>query len=268
MRHQVVGEIFSIQSLMNDLRQLGLQSGLHVIVHTSYKSLGHVIGGPAAVVLALENVLTEAGTLLMPTFTEHLCDPSTEENEYPQEYWQQVRDNLPIFQPDLTSTTQSIGIVPETFRKQNGVRRSSHPHLSFAAWGKSAYELVSHHSFHYALGEGSPLARLYELDGYVLLLGAPLDSNTSLHLAEYRVPTSMKKAKRWDVCMHVNGVRTWTYYEDIENDCGDFPNILMDYMKTSSPFHRGRVGKAECFLIPQPSLVDYAVEWMTQHRKL
>jgi aminoglycoside 3-N-acetyltransferase len=203
----------------------------------------------------------------MPTFTEQLCDPSTTENEYPQKYWNQVRANLPVFQPDLTPTTKSIGIVPELLRKQNGCVRSSHPHLSFAAWGKFANELVGNHSFHYALGEGSPIARLYEVEGSILLLGAPLNSNTSLHLAEYRVPASMKKAKRWDVCLLVNGMRTWTHYEDIENDCEDFPSILMAYMETSGPFQRGKVGKAECFLVPQTKLVDYAIEWMTQHRK-
>jgi aminoglycoside 3-N-acetyltransferase len=267
MKQQISGEICSVQSMTDDLHRLGLQAGMHVIVHTSYKSLGHVIGGPSAVILALENILTQEGTLLMPTFTEHLCDPSTEENEYPREYWEQVRNNLPVFQPDLTPTTKSIGIVPELFRKQNGVVRSSHPHLSFAAWGKFARELVCNHSFHYALGEGSPLARLYELEGYILLLGAPLDSNTSLHLAEYRVPDSMKKPRRWDVCMLINGTRTWTYYEDIENDCGDFPNILMDYMKEDCLFREGKVGNAQCFLIPQPQLVDYGVEWMMKNRQ-
>ncbi len=267
MKEQITGEIFSIQSLISDLFKLGLRAGMRVIVHTSYKSLGHVIGGPSAVVLALENVLTREGTLLMPTFTEHLCDPSTEENQYPREYWEQVRDNLPIFQPDLTPTTKSIGIVPELFRKQDGVLRSSHPHLSFAAWGQFANKLVENHSFHYALGEGSPIARLYELEGYILLLGAPHNSNTSLHLSEYRVPDSLKKPKRWDVCMQIDGSRTWTYYEDIENECADFPSILMDYIKANGTHSQGKAGKADCLLIPQALLVDYGVKWMTQNRK-
>jgi aminoglycoside 3-N-acetyltransferase len=37
------------------------------------------------------------------------------------------------------------------------------------------------------LGNGSPLARIYDLDGYVLLLCVPYTSNTSFHLAEYRL---------------------------------------------------------------------------------
>lgn len=266
MKEQITGEIFSLQSLIDDLQKLGLQAGMHVIVHTSYKSLGHVIGGPSAVILALENVITPEGTVLMPTFTEHLCDPSTDENEYPREYWQQVRDNLPIFQPDLTPATKSIGIVPELFRKQDGVLRSSHPHLSFAAWGKFAKELVCNHSLHYALGEGSPLARLYELKGYILFLGAPHDSNTSLHLSEYRVSDSLKKPNNWDVCMLIDGRRTWTYYEDIENNCKVFPEILMDYRKANGPLRHGKVGKANCLLIPQRELVDYGVEWLTRTR--
>lgn len=267
MKQPITGKIFSIPSLMDDLGNIGLQAGMHVIVHTSYKSLGHVIGGPQAVILALENVLTPEGTLLMPTFTEHLCDPSTEENGYPEEYWQQVRDNLPVFQPDLTPTTKSIGIVPETFRKQDGVLRSSHPHLSFAAWGKFTKELICDRSLHYALGEGSPLARLYDLQGYILMLGAPTDSNTSLHLAEYRVPEALKTPIRWDVCLPVDGARTWTYYEDIENDCTIFPEILTDYRKANGPLWQGKVGNAECFLIPQAPLVDYGVEWLTRKRK-
>jgi aminoglycoside N3'-acetyltransferase len=62
-------------------------------------------------------------------------------------------------------------------------------------------------------------------------------------------------------------MRTWTYYEDIENDCADFPNILMDYMSAGGPFNQGKVGNAACFLASQTQLVDYAVKWMSQHRR-
>jgi aminoglycoside N3'-acetyltransferase len=86
-------------------------------------------------------------------------------------------------------------------------------------------------------------------------------------LAEYRVPDSLKKSKRWDVCMQIDGARTWTYYDDIENDCEDFPAVLMDYRKAGGLLSQGKVGEADCLLIPQTSLVDYGVEWMIQNRK-
>ena len=240
---------------------------MNVIVHTSYKSIGHVIGGPASVILALEKVLTPDGSLLMPTFTENLCDPATEENYYPPEYWEQVRNHLPVYQADLSPATRSIGIIPELFRKQDGTLRSTHPQVSFAAWGKHKQALIDAHSFHYALGEGSPIARLYDLDGHILLLGAPLNSNTSLHLAEYRLPEAKKVPKKWDACIMQEGKRVWTQYEDIENNCDDFPQILTAYMKDGGPYREGKVGNATCYFLPQRHLVDFGVEWMTQNRK-
>jgi len=268
MKHQVTGKIHSIQSIADDLSLLGFKAGMHVIVHSSYRSLGHVIGGPASVILALEKVITLSGTILMPTFTESLCDPSTEENLYPQAYWEQVRAQLPVFDADLTPTTRSIGFIPELFRKQKGVVRSSHPHLSFAAWGRYANEFVSHHSLHFALGEQSPLARLYDRDGYILFLGAPHDANTSLHLAEYRQPEGQKKAKQWDVCLLQNGQRVWTHYEDIENECSDFPQILDDFIKTNGFHRQGQVGEADCQFLSQREMVDFAVGWMSIHRQV
>lgn len=54
-------------SLAEDFRNLGLKKGMTVIVHSSLKSLGWVVGGPIAVVQALMDVLSEEGTLVMPT---------------------------------------------------------------------------------------------------------------------------------------------------------------------------------------------------------
>src|ERR671910_927374 len=120
-------------SLAADLRQLGLEPGALVIVHSSLSSLGWVCGGSEAVVLALMDVLTESGTLVVPTL--------------------------------------GMGRIPETFRSWPEALRSSHPAFSFAAWGRHASLVTGDHSLDYSLGEDSPLARIYELDGQVLLLG-------------------------------------------------------------------------------------------------
>src|SRR5690349_7103098 len=60
--------------------------------------------------------------------------------------------------------------------------------VSFAAWGRHALPITANHALDYGLGEHSPLARLYDLDGSVLLLGVGYERRTSLHLAEYRAP--------------------------------------------------------------------------------
>jgi aminoglycoside N3'-acetyltransferase len=61
--------------LETDLRELGLQSGDQVVVHSSFKSIGPVEGGPVAVVEALLAVLGPSGTLVLPTFTHSGTQP-------------------------------------------------------------------------------------------------------------------------------------------------------------------------------------------------
>ena len=45
---------------------------------------------------------------------------------------------------------------------------------------------VIDHSLSNIFGEGSPIGKLYELNGDVLLIGVGYDKNTSLHLADVR----------------------------------------------------------------------------------
>ena len=55
------------QSLANDLRVLGVEAGMTLIMHSSLKSLGWVCGGPVAVLQALMDVVTPSGTIVVPT---------------------------------------------------------------------------------------------------------------------------------------------------------------------------------------------------------
>jgi aminoglycoside 3-N-acetyltransferase len=159
------------ESLANDLRTLGVTAGMIVEVHSSLSALGWVCGGPIAVVQALMDVVTDAGTLVMPTQTHRCCDPKKWRHpSVPKEWWPTIRVHLPAFDP-RTTPTQLMGQIVETFRTWPGAVRSSHPTVSFAAWGRHAQTIISNHNLDYGLGEGSPLARLYDLGGYVLLLG-------------------------------------------------------------------------------------------------
>ncbi|WP_258316933.1 AAC(3) family N-acetyltransferase, partial [Escherichia coli] len=59
----------TVASLIEDFRNLGVQPGMTLLVHTSMRSIGWVSGGPVAVVLALEEALGPEGTLVMPAHT-------------------------------------------------------------------------------------------------------------------------------------------------------------------------------------------------------
>jgi aminoglycoside 3-N-acetyltransferase len=76
------------QSLAKDLLDAGLTSGMNVIVHSSLSSLGWVCGGAVAVVQALMDVITPAGTLVMPTHSGDLSDPSMwQAPAVPADWW-------------------------------------------------------------------------------------------------------------------------------------------------------------------------------------
>jgi len=88
------------------------------------------------------------------------------------------------YDPAVTPTWR-MGTVPELFRSLPGVFRSNHPSGSFAAWGQDAEKIVAEHGVQ-RIGEGSPVARLYDLDGRVLLVGVGYNRNTCFHFSEYR----------------------------------------------------------------------------------
>ena len=232
-----------------------------LIVHSSLKSIGDICGGVVAVILALEDVLGDQGTLVMPTHSAGLSDPAGWSSPpAPCDCIQQIRDEMPAYDADLTPT-RKMGFLNETFRKQRAVIRSSHPHVSFAAWGRYAYEICGAHALDYGLGEGSPLAKLYALNGFVLLLGVDHSRNTSLHLAEHRLGTGQPKIRQ-RAPMMVNGQREWVEFDDIAVDDSCFLTIGADFERDTELVRQGNVGDAVSRLMPQTSLVDYARTWM------
>jgi aminoglycoside 3-N-acetyltransferase len=246
-------------SLAHDLRALGVKAGMTLEVHSSLSTLGWVCGGPVAVVQALMDVVTETGTLLMPTHTPNYTDPAKWSNPpVPREWWSVLYEQMPAFDPRLTPSW-GMGQVAETFRTWPGVQRSSHPALSFAAWGHHAPIITADHSLDYSLGEQSPLVRLYDLDGSVLLLGVSYESCTSLHLAEYRVSHPTLVTERSPIMEH--GHREWKTYQDIELDSDQFPEIGAAF-EASGLVKTGLVGSAQCKLLPQRPAVDFATEWL------
>ncbi len=257
----------TMTSLTADLRSLGVTAGMTLIVHSSLKAIADwVIGDAQAVILALEAVLGEEGTLVMPTMTNNLTEPSDWQHPpVPPAWWELIRQETPPFMPDLT-VTRVMGIVPETFRKQDGTLRSNHPHTSFAARGKHANLITTNHRLESATGEDSPLARIYDLDGYVLLLGVDHGNNTSLHLAEERAHYPSKRRARNGAPILVNGQRQWVEFEELYGDDEDFAQIGDDFARDTGLVRQGLVGEATALLMAQRPLVDFGVRWMEQNR--
>ena len=257
----------SVESLKVDFLNLGIEPGMVLLVHSSLSSMGWVIGGPVAVIMALEEVLGSEGTLVMPTHSGDLSDPKEWNNPPVPEGWKDlIRQNMPAFDPDLTPT-RGMGRIPETFRKRKGVLRSNHPQDSFAAFGKAADYITKGHGLDFGLGESSPLARIYDLEGWILLLGVGFENNTSLHLAEFRADFPSKKIIDQAGPIYQNGTRSWVTIKTLEENTDDFVQIGKAYKKSGGVFFTGKIGNATAELIPQRDLVDFTAEWMSVNRK-
>lgn len=256
----------TISSLEADLRNLGVAPSMVLLVHSSLSSLGWVCGGPVAVVTALENVLGSQGTLVMPAHTGDMSEPSHWKNPpVPESWWETIRGSMPPFDQRVTPT-RGMGAIVECFRSLEGTVRSFHPSDSFVAKGPKASLITDNHSLDFPMGEQSPLARMYDLDGSLLLLGVGFLNATSLHLAENRAEYPSKKAKDRGAPILVDGVRRWVRFQDFESDDSDFDRIGRDFADSTGLVRSGPVGSGRGLLMPQRQLLDHARDWIEKNR--
>ena len=248
------------------LRELGVAAGDTLLVHSSLSSLGFVPGGAQGVVAALRDAVTPAGTLVVPTHSTDLTDPRHWENpSVPESWYDTIRASTPAYRPDATPT-RGMGAIPECLRDYDDAVRSDHPHYSFTAWGADAEAVTDGHTLGSGLGEGSPLDAVYERDGSVLLLGVGHARNTSLHLAEARADWSKSYTETGAPVLH-DGEREWVSYRQLDFDDGDFDDCGAAF-EASHPdaVAHGQVGAADATLVDQRALVDFGVEWLSDHR--
>lgn len=254
------------EDLIREFKKCGLEEGQTIFVHCSLGSLGFVVGGAETLIRALLEIVGEEGTLMMPSQTWKNLDPSTGVHwEEPEEWWPIIRENWPAYDKEVTPAI-GMGVVAEMFRKWPGAKRSNHPARSVAAVGKYAEYLTEDHDLSNIFGDDSPVGKLYELDGYALLIGVGYEKNTSLHLAEYRASFPGKKFTNESSAIFVNGERKWINYKTQEVNDEDFIKLGSEYDKEKNiTIHE--VGNAKVRFMKQRSLVDWTVEWMEKNRK-
>jgi aminoglycoside 3-N-acetyltransferase len=134
-----------------------------------------------------------------------------------------------------------------------------------AANGKHAHWLLEKHPFHYGYGPGSPLEKLYQNEGKILLLGSDLDQITILHYAEHMAPLKEKRIVRFQVPLLQNNQRVWLNIEEFDTSIGIrqwpdrfFETIVKRYIQEYK-ISSAQIGNAHSILLDVKSLVDFAI---------
>ena len=252
--------------IIEALKEIGLERGDAVMVHASLGKIGYVCGGAQAVIEALIEVVGEEGTIMMPTQSWKNLDPETGVHWLAEEAdWDKIRENWPAYDKRITPTN-TMGCVAECFRTYPGSVRSDHPARSFAANGKNAEYIVANHDLSDIFGETSPLAKLYELDSKVLLIGVDYDKNTSIHLADVRAEYPSKHNTTEHSAVMENGKRVWKTYDTLYVDGEDFKEIGRAF-ESEYNVNKTMLGSAQLRLMNMRELVDFAIRWIETNRK-
>ncbi|NYI98388.1 aminoglycoside 3-N-acetyltransferase [Streptomonospora nanhaiensis] len=260
--------------LGRDLGALGLGDGDVVMFHTRMSAIGYVAGGAQTVIDALLDTVGPAGTLMVTCGWNDA--PPYDLGTWPREWQDAVRREHPAYDPALSEADHGYGRLPEALRRRPGAVRSRHPDAGFAALGAAAADLMADHPWDDPHGPGSPLARLVDRGGRVLLLGAPLDTLTLLHHAEALADAPGKRFVDYEQPILVAGRRVWRRFRDIDSESGAFDysavvpegqdpfDAIVRDMLAAGIGRRGRVGAADSHLFEAREVVDFGRAWIEE----
>jgi aminoglycoside N3'-acetyltransferase len=225
--------------LAEQLRTLGVREGEVLLVHTSYRAVRPVEGGPAGVIEALRLALGSGGTLVMPSWGED--------------------DDTP-FDPAETPAAKDLGVTADVFWRLPGVRRSDHS-FAGAALGPRSETITGDPLPLPPHRLESPIGRVYQLDGEILLLGVGHDADTTIHLAEILAGVPYGVPHHCTVLRDGHPVRI--DYRENDHCCQRF-SLADDWLRARGLQREGTVGNAHARLVRSRDVVTTVREQLAR----
>lgn len=254
-------------TLVRQCAVLGVAPGDTLMVHASLRAVGEVLGGPDALIEAILAAVGDAGTMLMYIGSPSPLD-DTGRGIYSPEDEAFIAEHCPPFDPERTRANRDFGALAEFFRGHPRVRCSANPGMRMAAVGARADLLIRDHALNYGFGAGSPLERLCQAGGKLLLLGSDPDNVTLLHYAEALAPIADKRVARVRVPVRRDGARVWLDVEEFDSANGvkDWPDrffaAIVERFVAAGHARSGPIGAAHSHLLGARALVEFAVPIM------
>jgi aminoglycoside 3-N-acetyltransferase len=260
----------SRERLAADLESLGLRRGGDLLVHCSLRRIGPLEGGAATMLDALRDVAGPRATFVVPAQTARNSLTSRDFHAAVAGLDAGQRERhvaaMPGFDPARTPSHR-MGAFAEYLRTRPSAARSRHPQASFAALGPRARACTSVHDLDCHLGDRSPLGWLYAAAADALLLGVDYTVCTAFHLAEYHLPWS-PPAQLYHCFTAGEGGRVECEFTAPLLDDSDFAR-LGTALEAAPPagLRQGRVGADTGRVVPLRAAVDFAIGWLTSHRR-
>jgi aminoglycoside N3'-acetyltransferase len=224
-----------LPTLVGQLRDLGVTHGVTLLVHTSFRAIRPIDGGPVGFIDALLEAIGPDGTLVMPSWSD---------------------DDDEIFDPSAYEVDDHLGVVADEFWQRPGVVRGNHP-FAVAATGPHAEHIASAPFIVPPHAPETGVARVHDLDGWVLLAGVDHDANTTIHLAEilggapYRAPKHITVAE--------NGKPKRVDYGENDSCCRGF-NMVGGWLRERGLLREGPLGSGRAMLARSHDIVATVVE--------
>jgi aminoglycoside 3-N-acetyltransferase len=114
------------RQLIRDFIRLGLEAGDMVMVHSSMRAVGNVLGGPDVVIRALLDVVETVGTIVMYVDWEDAVQHLTRD-DVAEKLDERLLAEVPPFDPKTSRARRAYGMLPEFLRTWPGACWSGHP---------------------------------------------------------------------------------------------------------------------------------------------
>ena len=238
--------MLTFEKLVEGFRDLGVEQGDTLLVHSSYKSFGEVQGGPQTVVRALEAALGPEGTLIMPTFNFDF------------------NKGMPW---DVRTTPSKMGVLTEFVRKDPRAKRVFHPFYSFAILGKHA-EMLGHLRYKSAYERDSVFGKLRDLDGKIMVIGLSYnDSMTFFHHIEQMEGVDYRFLKQFTGEVTDWDGRTYTdTFEMLVRDIDKGVKTMVDpmgaLMEKAGIIQSAKIGEADVKLMKANEVYEFTAREM------
>ena len=162
------------EQLKNALKELGINKGMTLEVHSSMSSFGELEGGALTVIDTLKELVTEDGSIFMPALR---LSKELELTENDKKLGITVK--IRILAPDAEKT--AMGIIADTFRKMPDTY-TGRDTISTSGWGKHGKEALTG-GLDYAIHNG----------GKALMLGVDIYKLTAMHYVETITPDDINE---------------------------------------------------------------------------